>query len=1098
MAKVKGIYKKPVPPQSPLEVLDEKINSIANKVEDIVVEKEQEISVVIQRIDEVEKMIETIELKHGENGEDGKDGENGQDGADGQDAEPVDLEEIIHEVLERIDVPQAPTINEESIVSKLLEKVPKPIDENKLLAKFLKQIPEKKGSLKIIQEKIETDPMSVIDQIMAMPEGKFKLKTTHIDGLEQTISAFHSQLGRGYLHGGGISNITGLIQAGTNISITGTGTSTSPYVINATGSSAVSLADVSASSTTTPLSLYTMTSGVNVEFRSSTGVEMLALEGNDTICLLDSTVTFLKTLSGTSTTSNFLNVTGTLNSTNVANPSGVLLTITSAGSSSLAQRALRTVLAAGYTGSSQTNAGSFLNQSAGTGVQAWGNASGNFGSVGQVTAVTAGANTGLAGSGGSSSLMNAGVTGVAISSTSTPALNLGVGGLALNGTKSIAGYFGLYSNQSINGSSIVVGSTALVADNGATGNNIFAGLANNVLTTYIDGTGNLGFGINADKTISVDRNTISNTAGKTLTISSGSATSGATDKSSTLALATGITTGGAIGKINFNVAGIQTTGTGGILQVQQNGYYDPIYPYTQDYVAGDVLTMAGFGSGTATITIDSVDFNGVPITWTVSNAGSGYAYGDNDAPTGGSGTGADFSVTRISGTSDNSISTVGYADYNGITANNFYTNGRINAGFTTDGSAFTDTSINVNGAFNQYDYNAIGQVNKFTSRMLVGTNVDVYGALYGSKLTVSTGVNGLQLDSTTDQYPILFTTNQTTFASKLQLYRDGQLNLTGSFNSPFGGFGRIQNLLTYSESPANAAWSKLRLTATDNAVLGPDGVTTNGASLVANAVNATHYVRQTTASLPVGTYTFSCWLKAAVKGDNLSVTYGVGGSSGSQFSNIGTDWSYYSLTYTTASVGTHIVGFQPNTSTTYYMAGASLVESSSAGLYYKTTATTKATAESLMYTNYNIGTQGKISLYNNLATVSNGVASCLATVDLTAQGAAIAATTAYTTVNAGMYEVSFVATITRAATTSSVLGGAGGFQFVYTDADDSVVKTTPTAMFLTSVANTTATTVSGVAVVYAKAATNIQYVVGYTSVGATSMQYNYHVKVKAL
>jgi hypothetical protein len=36
-------------------------------------------------------------------------------------------------------------------------------------------------------------------------------------------------------HGGGISNITGLITAGTNVTITGSGTTSSPYIINASG-----------------------------------------------------------------------------------------------------------------------------------------------------------------------------------------------------------------------------------------------------------------------------------------------------------------------------------------------------------------------------------------------------------------------------------------------------------------------------------------------------------------------------------------------------------------------------------------------------------------------------------------------------------------------------------------------------------------------------------------------------------------------------------------------------------------------------------------------------------------------------------------------
>lgn len=38
-------------------------------------------------------------------------------------------------------------------------------------------------------------------------------------------------------HGGGLSNITGLIQAGANITITGSGTSSDPYIISSTGSS---------------------------------------------------------------------------------------------------------------------------------------------------------------------------------------------------------------------------------------------------------------------------------------------------------------------------------------------------------------------------------------------------------------------------------------------------------------------------------------------------------------------------------------------------------------------------------------------------------------------------------------------------------------------------------------------------------------------------------------------------------------------------------------------------------------------------------------------------------------------------------------------
>ena len=142
--------------------------------------------------------------------------------------------------------------------------------------------------------------------------------------------------------------------------------------------------------------------------------------------------------------------------------------------------------------------------------------------------------------------------------------------------------------------------------------------------------------------------------------------------------------------------------------------------------------------------------------------------------------------------------------------------------------------------------------------------------------------------------------------------------------------------------------------------------------------------------------------------------------------------------------------------------------------------------------------------YNGVSLVSNGLPSEIAKVDLTAQGAAITATTLYAVPSggAGMYRVSWVATVTQVATASSVLGGTNGFQIVYTDKDTSVVKTMPGTIVAgvnTNSTNSTSTgTISGSYVIYAKASTNIQYQMDYTSSGATSMQYNLHIKLEAL
>lgn len=119
----------------------------------------------------------------------------------------------------------------------------------------------------------------------------------------------------------------------------------------------------------------------------------------------------------------------------------------------------------------------------------------------------------------------------------------------------------------------------------------------------------------------------------------------------------------------------------------------------------------------------------------------------------------------------------------------------------------------------------------------------------------------------------------------------------------------------------------------------------------------------------------------------------------------------------------------------------------------------------------------------------------VATANLTAQSAAKTATTLYAVPSngQGLYEVAYVATVTTAASTSSVLGGTNGFQLTFTDPNDSVAKTSNHTTVISSAGNTTATTISGVFAAYCKASTNLQYAFDYTSVGGTAMQYDLRV-----
>ena len=147
----------------------------------------------------------------------------------------------------------------------------------------------------------------------------------------------------------------------------------------------------------------------------------------------------------------------------------------------------------------------------------------------------------------------------------------------------------------------------------------------------------------------------------------------------------------------------------------------------------------------------------------------------------------------------------------------------------------------------------------------------------------------------------------------------------------------------------------------------------------------------------------------------------------------------------------------------------------------------------------------KITSYNGINTVGNGVPSEVANVDGTALNAAIAATTLYTPVSSGLFRLSIHLQVTQAATTSCILGGATGLVITYTDPDASQAQslTIPLAtpagvMAINSTTNSKTSVLHGTAILNAKAAAAIQYAIGYTSVGGTPMLYAAHLKLEAL
>lgn len=69
-----------------------------------------------------------------------------------------------------------------------------------------------------------------------------------------------------------------------------------------------------------------------------------------------------------------------------------------------------------------------------------------------------------------------------------------------------------------------------------------------------------------------------------------------------------------------------------------------------------------------------------------------------------------------------------------------------------------------------------------------------------------------------------------------------------------------QNLLVQSQSLAAGTWTALGMTLSDNVATAPDGTAT-ASRITETAVNSEHYVAQTLATFPGGSFVFSCYLK---------------------------------------------------------------------------------------------------------------------------------------------------------------------------------------------------------------------------------------------
>ena len=203
-------------------------------------------------------------------------------------------------------------------------------------------------------------------------------------------------------------------------------------------------------------------------------------------------------LSGSSSTSNYLNVTATLPAVPTAgNQTAVSYQITTAGSAAFEQRAFTVNLAPGYTGSARNRAGHFVNGVAGTGVLGWQVGSANYALYNTTSGTTTGNNVGNYTNVLGSSSLNLGTYTTA--NNASAGNNVAVAGFALNGAFNIGGLFALQGSSA----PTINQSAALIANNGAVAAPSFVALDNGSEAFRVNNGGKVGIG-QASPAVSLD------------------------------------------------------------------------------------------------------------------------------------------------------------------------------------------------------------------------------------------------------------------------------------------------------------------------------------------------------------------------------------------------------------------------------------------------------------------------------------------------------------------------------------------------------------------------------------------------------------------
>jgi len=180
--------------------------------------------------------------------------------------------------------------------------------------------------------------------------------------------------------------------------------------------------------------------------------------------------------------------------------------------------------------------------------------------------------------------------------------------------------------------------------------------------------------------------------------------------------------------------------------------------------------------------------------------------------------------------------------------------------------------------------------------------------------------------------------------------------------TPYGGIGRYQNLLKYSEDFTQSSdWTATNVTPTNDQTA-PNGEANTACLLTNSAVNGT--VAQSATASASTEYTFSVWMMAGTSTTaQLELTGNAGDTATTQACTLTTEWQRFLVIDTTGASSTQITATIKNTgadTTTIKVWGAQLEQADSARVYVKTDTTAVATEDYGIVANNNLIITGTV------------------------------------------------------------------------------------------------------------------------------------------